>query len=46
MSVLRFEGYGRKGWRRDSKSHGIFWNYKYLGSVLMVERSQIIKGRV
>lgn len=46
MSVLRFEGLGRKGWRKRGKNHGIFWNYKYLGSILMVERSQMIKGLV
>lgn len=42
--MLKFEGCGRKGWRKYGKSHGIYWNYKYLGSLLMVERSQIIKG--
>lgn len=46
MSVLRFERLGRKGWRKRGKNHGIFWNYKYLGSILMVERSQMIKGFV
>lgn len=44
MSVLRFEGLGRKGWRKHGKSHGIFWNYKDVSSILMVERSQITKG--
>lgn len=39
MSVLSFERLGRKRWRKHNKNHGIFWNYKYLGSILRVERS-------
>lgn len=39
MFVLRFEGFGRKGWRKYGKSYGIFWNYKDVSLILMVERS-------
>lgn len=46
MSVLRCEGCGRNGWRKLAKVMAFFWNYKYLGSILMVKRRQIIKDFV